>query len=172
MARVYLSLGSNIRREHYISSCLDGLAHRFGELDISSVYESEAVGFDGDPFFNLVVGLETELALDPLFEFLRETEHAHDRCRKAAKFSARTLDIDILTYDDYVGPFAGGELPREEITRNAFVLWPLAEIAADLRHPGLGIRYGQLWANYDKSRQALWPVSFVWQGRELLRYTA
>ena len=169
MARVYLSLGSNIRRDHYITSCLDGLAHRFGDLDISSVYESEAVGFCGDPFFNLVVGMETETALDTLFQFLRDTEHAHDRCRKAEKFSSRTLDIDILTYDDYVGPFAGGELPRDEITRNAFVLWPLAEIAPTVCHPALGISYAQLWQGFDKSSQLLQPVSFIWQGRELLR---
>ena len=53
--RVYLSLGSNIAREANINKCLDTLADRFGELCISSVYESESVGFRGDPFFNLVV---------------------------------------------------------------------------------------------------------------------
>ncbi|HEY5716938.1 MAG TPA: 2-amino-4-hydroxy-6-hydroxymethyldihydropteridine diphosphokinase [Motiliproteus sp.] len=169
MTQVYLSIGSNINRQHYVASCLDGLAHRFGALEISSVFESEAVGFDGDPFYNLVVGLHTDLTLDVLFHFLRETEHAHDRCRQAAKFSPRTLDIDILTYGDYCGPFAGGELPREEITRNAFVLWPLAEIAPTTLHPGLGLSYAQLWAEFDRTAQALWPVSFHWQGRELRR---
>ena len=172
MSQVFLSIGSNIRREHYIGACLDSLAEQFGALQISSIYESEAVGFDGDPFYNLVVGLETELALPDLFSRLREIEHRHDRCRNAIKFSARTLDIDILSYDDFVGRFrledgSGGELPRDEIVKNAFVLWPLAEIAPQQLHPLLGSSYAQLWREYDKSRQSLWPVSFLWRGREL-----
>ena len=61
MAKVYLSIGSNIDREQHIRGCLDALAQRFGPLDISSVFESAAVGFSGAPFYNLVVGIETEL---------------------------------------------------------------------------------------------------------------
>lgn len=167
MDRVYLSIGSSIDRVRYVTGALDRLTAAFGELIVSSVYESEAVGFDGDPFYNLVVGLDTDQSLDTLYHALRQIEHDHDRCRRTPKFSARTLDIDILTYGDRVGPFAGGTLPRDEITRNAFVLWPLAEIAPDLRHPLLGERYGDLWARFDKRSQALWPVSFVWRGREL-----
>lgn len=166
-ARVYLSIGSNIDRERYVASCLDRLAAEFGDLAISSVYESEAVGFDGDPFYNLVVGIDTGLELNALFRRLRQMEHDHDRCRNAVKFSARTLDIDILSYDDYVGDFEGGRLPRGEITRNAFVLWPLAELAADTLHPALKLPYGELWDRFDRSAQALRPVSFRWRDREL-----
>ena len=57
MALIYLSLGSNIDRRQYICAALDALAENFGELDISSVYESESVGFEGDSFYNLVVGI-------------------------------------------------------------------------------------------------------------------
>lgn len=172
MAQVFLSLGSNIDREHYIGCCLDQLAKAYGELQISSIYESEAVGFEGDRFYNLVVGLQTEQSLEQLFGFLRQTEHDNNRCRDAVKFSSRTLDIDILSYDDYIGRFrlqdgSGGVLPRGEITKNAFVLQPLAEIAPDRLHPLLGLSYQQLWSAYDKDSQSLWPVSFVWQGRQL-----
>ncbi len=167
MARVYLSLGSNIDREHYITVCLDALTAHFGELLISSIYESEAVGFDGDAFLNLVVGIDTDLPVDDLYHQLRDIEHQNHRRRDIEKFSARTLDIDILTYDEQQGAFAGGVLPREEITRNAFVLWPLAEIAADELHPPTGKTYATLWAEYGIDRQSLWRVAFEWQGREL-----
>ena len=66
MAKVFLSLGSNIDRRQHISSALDALHQQFGELLISSVYESEAVGFVGDNFYNLVVGLETDLGVGDL----------------------------------------------------------------------------------------------------------
>ena len=181
MSQAFLSIGSNIERQRYISACLDALQVQFGELLISSVYESEAVGFDGDPFYNLVVGIETELALPQLFSLLRRIEHDNDRCRNAIKFSARTLDIDILTYDDFVGEFrlddgSGGELPRDEILTNAFVLQPLAEIAPEHLHPESRLSYAELWQRYDKSRQQdekirqrLWTVPFEWQGRQLQR---
>ncbi len=172
MAQVYLSLGSNIDRQRYIASCLDSLSQRYGVLEISSIYESEAIGFAGECFYNLVVGLKTDQALPELFARLRQIELDHDRCRHAVKFSSRTLDIDILTYDDFVGEFkvddgSRGCLPRDEITKNAFVLLPLAELVPDRLHPGLGRSYQQLWQAYDQDSQSLWPVSFFWQGRQL-----
>ncbi len=167
MAVVYLSIGSNIRREYYISRCLDALAAEFGRLDISSIYESEAVGFDGDAFYNLVVGIHTDLSLNNLYQSLRDIEHDNDRCRNAVKFSSRTLDIDILTYDDFCGEFDGGRLPRGEITRNAFVLRPLAELAPAGIHPSSALSYQALWQQFDQQKQLLWPVSFMWQERQL-----
>ena len=165
MALVYLSLGSNIDRERNIDSALTALAKFYVELDVSSVYESEAVGFAGDPFYNLVVGLETKLSVGELFAQLRELELDHGRLRGGAKFSSRTLDVDILTYADEVGDYDGLTLPRAEILYNAFVLRPLAEIAPQQVHPLKGKTYAELWGGYDQSKQALWPVDFSWQGR-------
>jgi 2-amino-4-hydroxy-6-hydroxymethyldihydropteridine diphosphokinase len=160
--RVYLSLGSNIEREANVNNCLDTLADRFGELCISSVYESESVGFRGDPFFNLVVSMRTTQAIDELSTTLRQIEYGQGRERHGAKFSGRTLDIDILLFDDLWGDFDGIQLPRPEITENAYVLWPLAEIAGELVLPGTQLRIAELWDGFDKLKQRLKPVSFTW----------
>ena len=172
-AQVYLSLGSNIDRDHYIVAALDALADQFGELEISSVYESESVGFVGDNFYNLVVGFCTELSVGELSGYLKALEYRHGRQPHCARFSSRTLDIDILTYADLTGSVDGVTLPRGEILENAFVLWPLAELAPGAQHPLLGTCYETLWRNYsgryDQCRQSLWPVSFCWRGDELSR---
>lgn len=167
-ARVYISIGSNIDRKLYVTSALDALAEWFGELIISPVYESEAVGFDGSPFYNLVVGVDTHWSVGELSRRFKQLEADNGRRRDVPKFSARTLDLDILTYDAVVGEVDGVELPRSEILKNAFVLWPLAEVAPDALHPCCGQSYRQLWQDY-RSNQKLWPVDFTWQGRLISR---
>ena len=129
MTRVYLSIGSNIEPRQHVAVALDALADAFGDLVLSSVYESEAVGFDGDNFLNMVAGIDTDLAVLDLSRFLKQLEQTHGRSHQGPRFSARTLDVDILTVGDQVGEFAGVKLPRGEILKNAFVLQPLAEIA-------------------------------------------
>lgn len=166
MHRVYLSLGSNVERERYIRAALDALVQQFGLLQISSVYESEAVGFQGDNFYNLVVGLETDLDVAALSACLKGIEDDNGRERTGPRFSGRTLDIDILTYDDLAEAVSGVELPRDEILKNAFVLLPLAEIVPDGRHPVLQRTYADLWQAYDRA-QKLWPIDFVWQGQQI-----
>lgn len=166
--RVYLGLGSNIEREHYIGAALDALSRLFGQLRISSVYESESVGFKGDNFYNLVVGVETVLPVAALSARLKQIENEHGRERGGSRLSGRTLDIDILTYDRLTEPVAGVQLPRQEILSNAFVLRPLAEIAPDERHPLLQRPYAELWQAYDRA-QKLWPIDFRWRGRVISR---
>jgi 2-amino-4-hydroxy-6-hydroxymethyldihydropteridine diphosphokinase len=159
MAFVYLGVGSNINREHYIQLALDILAKAFGALTVSSVYRSEAIGFDGDDFYNLVVLIETDQSVAELFKFLRDVEFCHGRPIDATKSSGRTIDLDILSYDDWVGDFEGVQLPRAEILYNAFVLRPLAEIAPQVKHPVDGRTYSELWQNFDKQTQRLSRVS-------------
>lgn len=158
MSRVYLSLGSNIDRHKHIRNALHELSGLFGQLLLSQVYESEAVGFEGDPFYNLVVGLDTEFSIGELQAQIKRIEDDNGRVRGGPKFSSRTLDIDILTYGDFAGEEDGVVLPRDEITKNAFVLLPLSEIAGEEIHPELDKSYKTLWEEYDKSKQKLWPV--------------
>jgi len=79
----------------------------------------------------------------------------------AHDFSARTLDLDLLLYDDLIINQGGLQIPRDEITKNAFVLWPLAELDPAYRHPLNGQSMAKLWGNYDKSSQALWPIELL-----------
>jgi 2-amino-4-hydroxy-6-hydroxymethyldihydropteridine diphosphokinase len=161
MARVYVGIGSNRDREKNVRSALKILRECFGELLVSSVYESEAVGFNGDAFYNLVVGFDTPLTVGELSKQLKKIEDDHGRMRTQHHgFCNRTLDIDILLFDDLVGVIEGIELPRNEITENAFVLWPLAEIAGELTHPVLHRTCAQLWEAYDKGKQSLKPIDF------------
>jgi len=77
------------------------------------------------------------------------------------KFCARTLDLDLLTYDSKVTT-TPVVLPREEICYNAFVLWPLAELVPNDIHPETQETYAKMWQNFDKQKQQLWPIDFTW----------
>jgi 2-amino-4-hydroxy-6-hydroxymethyldihydropteridine diphosphokinase len=164
MTKIYLSLGSNIQRYQHITAGLDALSVLLSNMQISTVYESKSVGFDGSDFLNLVVAGYTDLKIGELSERLKKIEDDNGRKRNGPKFSPRTLDIDILLYGDYIGTEAGVSLPRDEILQNAFVLLPLAELATDELHPQLKKSFSQLWDEFDKESQMLWPVNFNGSG--------
>ncbi|MCU7876539.1 MAG: 2-amino-4-hydroxy-6-hydroxymethyldihydropteridine diphosphokinase [Candidatus Thiodiazotropha sp. (ex Lucinoma borealis)] len=154
----WLGLGSNMEPEKHVSEAVRELAAIFGELRVSPVYESEAVGFSGDNFLNLVVGIRTRSSSRDLVTQLRQVEERHGRQRSNEKFLSRTLDIDLLTYGDQVVNDGPIQLPRDEILRFAFVLLPLSEVAGNEVHPTTGSTYNQLWAAFNKQEQPLWQV--------------
>ncbi len=160
MVTIYISLGSNINRKENTRAGIKALKQAFGDLILSSVYESEAVGFDGDAFYNMVIACEVSTLVHNTNQILRDIEDANGRDRSGPKFSSRTLDLDLLLYDDLKLDENGLKLPRGEILKNAFVLWPLAEIAPDLKHPEAGISYAELWSAFDKSKEMLCPIDF------------
>lgn len=160
MATIYISLGSNINREQNTRAGIQAIKQIFGELTLSSVYESEAVGFEGDAFYNMVIACTVDAAVFETNRMLREIEDNHGRDRSGPKFSSRTLDLDLLLYNDLILDESGLKLPRGEILKNAFVLWPLAEIAPALKHPEVGVSYQQLWSVFDKDKESIRPVDF------------
>jgi 2-amino-4-hydroxy-6-hydroxymethyldihydropteridine diphosphokinase len=155
MARVYLSLGSNLEPARYLRAALAELRERFGVLAVSPAYRSKSVGFDGADFVNLAVGLDTDLPPEALNDWLHALEDHHGRRRDVPRFSDRTLDVDIVLYDDLVLRGEGHlDIPRKEL-RHAFVLKPIADIAPGLRHPVSGETMAELWAAFPAESEPL-----------------
>ncbi len=149
MTRVFVSLGSNIEPEQHIRRAISALRETFGGLRVSSVYRSAAVGFEGRDFLNLVVGFDTDRPVEAIALALRQIESLLGRVRGGPRFSSRTIDLDLLAYGDQVIERGPLRLPRDEITRYAFVLRPLAEIAGERVHPVLGRPYSLLAEELD-----------------------
>ncbi|KAA1164375.1 MULTISPECIES: 2-amino-4-hydroxy-6-hydroxymethyldihydropteridine diphosphokinase [Pseudoalteromonas] len=159
MAQIYISLGSNINKVHHMQSALIALESHFKKIIHSSVFESEAVGFAGNNFYNSVVAATTSMALADVCALLKQIERDNGRTASDKKFSPRTLDLDLLFYDDVICQ-SPAQLPRDEITKNAFVLQPLSEVAPDFYHPVAKQTIAQLWSAYNNPQQKLWKVEF------------
>jgi len=159
MAKVYLGLGSNIDPEKNLRLGIGELGARFGILELSNVYRSAAVGFDGDDFLNLVAGLESDARPAQLHAMLMEIHSLAGRMHSASRYSPRTLDIDLLLYDDLVLDEPPIRIPRSDILKYSFVLGPLAEIAPQLRHPETGKLITEHWAEFDKETHPLIATS-------------
>lgn len=135
MPRASLSLGSNIAPEQHLRAAVAALRARFGDLLVSPVYRFAAVGYDGPDFLNAAAVIDTELSPEALNDWLHALEDQHGRDRSGPRYADRTLDIDIVLYDDLVIDGPGNlRIPRGEL-RHAFVLKPLADIAPALLHP-------------------------------------
>lgn len=154
MPRVYLGLGSNIDAERNLALGLSELESRYGTLERSPVYRNAAIGFEGEDFLNMVVGLDSEAGVD---EIVSELEIIHDlagRNRGEQRYASRTLDIDLLLYGD----LQTDGLPREDILKYGFVLKPLADIAPGRLHPETGRSFAEHWADLGPALPALLPV--------------
>jgi 2-amino-4-hydroxy-6-hydroxymethyldihydropteridine diphosphokinase len=146
MSTAWLGLGSNVNAETRIRTGIAELEKDFANVGLSPVYSSTAVGFEGDDFINLVARVETDMQPVELREYLRDLEDRFGRKRNVAKFSDRSLDIDILLYDDLVLLSPVLEIPRAEILKFPHVLKPLADLDPELIHPTELRSMAEIWA--------------------------
>lgn len=152
---VYIGAGSNIEPEKNLHLACVELRKTFGRLDTSPVYETAAVGFEGADFWNMVMRIAT---VQPLADIIDELERIHDlsgRAGRSERFVSRTLDLDVLLYGALCAEGSALQLPRDDITRYAFVLAPMADLAPDLVHPVKKKTMRQLWASFSDGGQPI-----------------
>ena len=150
--KAYLSLGSNIAPEDNLRKAIAALRARFGEVRVSPVYRTPAVGFDGPDFLNAVAVIESDIHPFALNDWLHALEIAQGRDRRDASYSNRPLDIDIIYFGDLVLEGPGDfQLPRPEL-HHAFVLKPLADSAPDFVDPLRHTTLARLWAAHAQAK--------------------
>jgi 2-amino-4-hydroxy-6-hydroxymethyldihydropteridine diphosphokinase len=141
MAKVYISLGSNMGdRLDNLRDALQKLHNTAGikVINISQVYETEPVGYeDQDWFYNAVALLEVELSPLELLKLMMATEQELGR-KRLIHWGPRTIDLDILLYDDLVINQKDLIIPHPRMAERAFVMVPLSEIAPEVEVPGEG----------------------------------
>jgi 2-amino-4-hydroxy-6-hydroxymethyldihydropteridine diphosphokinase len=154
-AVVYLGLGSNLgSREEQITQGIGRLESHGVDVDRrSSVYETEPVGLEDQPWFlNQVIRGRTQLAPSELLATCKRVERDLGRT-ESIRFGPRILDIDILLYGDTVIDENGLEVPHTRMEERRFVLVPLLEIAPDLRDPRSGTRYADILNRLDEGKK-------------------
>ena len=160
MPEVFVGVGSNVDPEMNFVRAIREMDARFGSVRRSRVLRTEAVGFDGDDFLNMVVSWRTDMALDDLMAALGEIEVLCGRSRNDTRFGPRTMDLDLLLYGDEIHDTP--PLPRPEILEYGFVLGPLAELSPMRMHPILGKTFQDLWLEKRDDMPAMEAVSMPW----------
>jgi len=155
MASIFVSIGSNLNPETMVRRAVAALREEFGRIDCSPVYHGAAVGFDGAPFLNLVCRFDSDHPVTHIDQLLHQIEDRNGRRRDEPGVSSRTLDLDLLLYDDLCLQQGRLKLPRDEITRYAFVLRPLADLAPDLKYPRSNVTMAELWQRFDTNAPPL-----------------
>ena len=166
MTRCYVGLGSNLGdREAFLVGARAALAATPGVSVVaaSRLYETEPVGPPQDRYLNAVVALDTTLAAQALLERLLELERQAGRRRGPERNAPRTLDLDLLLFGDLCLDTPELTLPHPRLHERAFVLVPLAEIAADVVHPRLHVRVRDLAERVQGAGDVLpWPTPRAW----------
>ncbi|UCF21594.1 MAG: 2-amino-4-hydroxy-6-hydroxymethyldihydropteridine diphosphokinase [Gemmatimonadota bacterium] len=139
MGSVILGLGSNQGdRVRFLERAVEQLRAQIYLEEMSSIYETQPVGVRDQPWFlNMVCIGTTRLKPGAVLEFVHEVEDSLGRTRSGERWGPRTIDIDILAYEDRVIDRPELKIPHPRLAERAFMLEPLAEIAPDWRHPVL-----------------------------------
>jgi len=136
-AITYLGLGSNEGKKFdYLQNAVYAVHKKIGRiLLISPVYTTPAWGFEGNPFLNACIKVETYFGPETLLHKLQAIEHSYGRVRKTGGYANRTLDLDILLYEDTILQTPKLQVPHPRIAERRFVLQPLADIADEVTLP-------------------------------------
>ncbi len=148
LATAYLCLGSNMgEREENLCQALTLLSQEVNLEEVSSIYETEPVGYrEQSSFLNLVCRITTRLRPEELLHLAKEIEAKMGRVPSFPN-APRPIDIDILFYDNKIIKTDNLVIPHPRLKERAFVLIPLAEIAPDLVHPKLEKSIAELAKN-------------------------
>jgi len=160
MSHVYVAIGSNVHPEENILAAAGEIQRRFPDARFSSWYRNPAVGFSGEDFINGVVGFTTDLPLTAVIEQLHAVEELCGRPRNAPRWAPRTMDLDVLLFDDIVRaePL---KLPRPDLLKRSYMLGPLAEIAPQVVHPTEALTIGELWQRFDRESHIMTRVDLA-----------
>lgn len=158
MAIVYLGLGSNLGdRKDNLDNAIDALQNH-EDIDVtnrSKVHETEPYGKTDQPeFMNMCVEIDTNMSPLNLLETILGIEHSLGRVRAEA-WGPRSIDIDILLYEDLELKLDDLSIPHKEMHKRSFVLEPLAEIAGGAKHPGFGLTVNELREKLDSGEPGL-----------------
>jgi len=158
MPEIYVAAGSNIEPERNLALASKELLRVFPDTCFSSWYRNPAVGFQGDDFINFVAGFNSELPVHEVVQRLQAIETLCGRPRDAPRWAPRSMDLDILLYDELICDEPRLKLPRPDLLKRAFMLGPLAELAPALVHPTAGLSIAELWNRFDRAAHPMQKV--------------
>ena len=146
MANVFILLGGNVGDKSKIFAKTRNLIEeRIGIIaKMSSGYATEAWGFESDIFLNQVIILESELEPSEILKRTQLIENELGRSRNSTGYEARTIDIDLLFYDNQIINTSELTIPHPKIGERRFVLIPLNELVPDKCHPVTGIKIADM----------------------------
>jgi len=153
---VYIALGSNRGNKlEHLQLAIDAIFERIGTIrKISKVYETPALGFEGDDFYNACIKIETELKPKKLLRVLKQIEADLGRTtKKSDTYESREIDLDILFYEDETFKDTTLEIPHPHLHKRKFVLQPLCDIAKDFEHPTLNKKVSDLLEECDDNSE-------------------